>query len=147
MKKAMLLKIFLILLPAMAVLLATTGDSVIVFDTAAKTTESYSYFSLIPQGTLKVCTPLAALLAVAATVLAVAFVVTGKRLCLGGVIGTGFASAVAATAPILMQGDVVVVPNAFFPILVLADCVLAYYMMKKTAEKTQEKPAIRLGDR
>ena len=77
MKKKTLMKVFLALLPAMAVLLATTKDSVKVFDTTAGTVENYSYFDLLPVENMQMLLPLAALLAVAAFVLAVFHIVRG----------------------------------------------------------------------
>ena len=60
MKKNVLMKVFLVLLPAMAVVLATTRDSVKVFDTSAGTVESYSYFSILPVQNMQMITVLAA---------------------------------------------------------------------------------------
>ena len=62
MKKKALVKSLLILLPVLAVGLATTMDSVIVFDAAAGITSYYSYFDLIPVTSLQNLPPLAGLL-------------------------------------------------------------------------------------
>ena len=96
MKKNVLIKVFLVLLPAMAVLLATTGDSVKVYDISAGTVENYSYFDLLPVQNLQMITVLAALLAAAALVLALVYVIFRKQQCLKGVFYTACASSCAA---------------------------------------------------
>ncbi len=143
--KNRLIKIFLILLPVMAVLLATTGDSVTVYDTVAKTTASYSYFALIDVGTLQMCTPLAGILAIVTALTAVAFAVTGKPGCVKAVFWMAFLSATVAMVPVLSRGDVLVVPNALFAILMLCTCIPATMAKKNPADRTKEKTGPRLG--
>lgn len=144
MKKNVLMNVFLILLPAMAVLLATTSDSVTVVDSLTKTTETYSYFDLIPDLSTQMCMPLAALLAVAATVLAVLHVATAKPWCVQGLYWVAFLSATAAVIPILARGETMVLPNVGLPILMLIDCLLAGILKKKPEDKKAEKSAPRL---
>ncbi len=144
MKKTVLLKIFLILLPGLAVLLATTEDSVTVFDSVAQTTEYYSYFDLVPVTVVQLCTPLAALLAVAATILAVLFVVLGKMWCIKGMFWTAFLSAVVSSLPLLMRTEVIVVPTVFFTILMGVACLFAYSVQKKPGKLVKEKTGARL---
>lgn len=136
MKKKVLMKLFLVLLPAMAVLLATTGDSVKVYDIPAGTVQNYSYFSLLPVTNLQVVTPLAAILAVAALVLALIYIIAGKQWCVKGVFYTACASACAAAIPNLIRGDVMVIPNVVFPILMAVLAVLSNMVTKKPEEKT-----------
>ena len=92
MKKNVLRNVFLILLPAMSVLLAAATDSVTVFDTVTGEVSAYSYFSMVPVANLQMCTPLAAMIAVAATALAVGIVATGKSWCVKGLFWTAFAA-------------------------------------------------------
>ena len=98
MKKATLVRSLLILLPVLAVGLATTVDSVMVYDSVAGTTEYYSYFDPIPVGSLQMLPPLAATLAVISGILAAIFL--GKKragmLKASGI--AAFASAAAASA-------------------------------------------------
>ncbi len=143
--KHTMLKIFMILLPVMALLLATTGDSVTVFDPAAKTTASYSYFDLIPEATLQFCTPLAAMLSIAAGILGVIFAFNGKLWASQGVLWSAFASATLAVVPVLIRGDVLVVPNALFSILMLLACVPAFLVKKLPADGKKVAKAPRLG--
>lgn len=62
MNKQRILKLLLIALPVMAVGLATTVDSVMVFDSSAGSVQYYSYFSLIPGLGVQMVVPLAAIL-------------------------------------------------------------------------------------
>jgi len=141
-KKKVLMKVFLVLLPAMAVLLATTRDSVKVYDVSAGTVEAYSYFSVLPVQNMSMITVLAAMLAVVALVLALAFVITNKPGCLKGVFYTACASTCAAAAPNLLRQAVMVVPNVMLPILMAVLGFLAY-----TAGKSKEATPVgpRLG--
>jgi hypothetical protein len=141
-KKKVLMKVFLPLLPAMAALLATTGDSVTVYNIPAGTVHKFSYFSLAPASNLQICALLAAVLAVVALVLALAYVKAGKQWCLKGVFYTACASTCAAACPPLIRGDMIVVPNALFPILMAVLGFLAYTAGKK-ADKVTVGP--RLG--
>ncbi len=144
MKKKLLMKVFLPLLPAMAVLLATTGDSVAVYDIPAGTVRVYSYFSILPVANLQMITPLAAMLAVAALIMALVYVFAHKQWCIRGVFYTACASTCAAAYPNLVRGDIMVVPNVVFPILMAALCFLANTARKQPSEK----PAgARLGNR
>ena len=135
MKKKVLMKVFLVLLPAMAVLLATTGDSVKVYDIPAGTVESYSYFDLLPVQNLQMITVLAAMLAVAALVLALIYVITNKQGCLKGVFYAACASTCAAAAPNLLRQNVMVVPNVMLPILMVVLCFLAHAAGKSKENK------------
>lgn len=135
MKKNVLMKVFLILLPAMAVLLATTEDSVKVFDTAAGTVETYSYFDLLPVSNLQMITVLAAMLAMAALVLALIYVFAQKQGCLKGVFISACASTCVAAAPNLLRQDVMVMPNVLLPILMLVLAFLAHVAGKQPEEK------------
>ena len=145
MKKNVLGNVFLILLPAMSVLLAAATDSVTVFDTVTGEVSAYSYFSMVPVANLQMCTPLAAMIAVAATALAVGFVVAGKHWCVKGLFWTAFASTVFATIPIITRGDVLVIPHVGLPLMMFIDCIIAYAMMKKPQEQTGKKKAPRLN--
>lgn len=143
MKKNVLRKVFLVLLPAMAVMLATTQDSVAVYDIPAGTVETYSYFSILPVANLQMITPLAAMLAVVACALAVGYVVTGKQWCIQGVLYAACVSTCAAACPNLIRGDIMVMPNVVFPVLMAVLCFLAHMARKQPDEKPA---AARLGN-
>ena len=144
MKKSVLMKVFLILLPTMAVLLATTGDSVQVVDSQNGTVQVYSYFSAIPVGKLTMCTPLAAILAVVSTILGVIFVAWHKDWSARAIHWVALLSSIAAVAPILLRGEIIVLPNPLFPILMMVQWGLASVINKKPETLTVETVAKRL---
>ncbi|MBQ8835383.1 MAG: hypothetical protein IJ001_10765 [Oscillospiraceae bacterium] len=136
MKKETLMKILLVLLPILAVGLATTTDSVTVYDPAAGTTEYYSYFELLPVGSFQMITPLAAILSAASGLLAGAYAAAKKEGLLKGIVGVSFCSATLAALPIMLSADVKILPNVGLPIFMVIQLFLAYYMLKKP--KTEE---------
>lgn len=144
MKKQTLLKLFLILLPVLAVGLATTGNSVTVFDSQTGTTAYYSYFDLLPVATMRMVTPLAGILSILAGGFAIGSVVSKQSWCRKTVKWLSIAAATVAVLPILVRGDVLVVPNVGFPIFMGAEWILAWIMDKKPGEKTAEQSGPRL---
>ena len=147
MKKTIFLKSMLILFPILAVGLATTVDSVMVFDTLTGTTSYFSYFDPVPVANLQMLPPLAAMLCVISGVLAAVYLGKDKKGCLKASGYAAGASAVAATIPIAIQGDVLVVPNVVLPICMLAQYAVAYYMGKQAQKEEANKKAPRLKKR
>ncbi len=139
MNKTLMQKLFLILLPVMAVALATTGDSVTVFDPATGNTITGSYFALIPEtGNLQILPPVAGILAVAALVLAIYYMVKTQAKLLRGIVWTALLSASAAALPIGLAEGIVVVPHVVLPLLMCAQAGLAYFVSKQPQEKKVE---------
>ena len=144
MKKTVMTKLVLLLLPLAALALAITGNSVKIYDTAAKTVQNYSYFSLLPVENMQMLTPLAAMLAVVTLVLAVIYMIAEKRWCVQGIRYTAALSTCAAAAPNLIRGDILVMPNVLLPILMAVVFVVANLVRKKPEEKpTGERLALR----
>lgn len=138
MNKTIMQKLFLILLPVSAVGLANAGDSVTVFDSVAPVYGSY--FDLIPEaGNCQILPPIAGMLAVACVVLGIAYMVKGKPGMLKGILWVSILSAAAASVPIALRGETIVVPNVLFPILMCCQAGLSYVMGKqlKKAEPNQ----------
>ena len=135
MNKQRILKLLLIALPVMAVGLATTVDSVMVFDSGAGSVQYYSYFSLIPGLGVQMVVPLAAILCIVCTVLAVAAVALKRAGCVIAVKWTAFAAATAAVVPVLLRGAIVVVPNVLLPMLMAAEFVTAFFLNKSKASE------------
>ncbi|MBR6594999.1 MAG: hypothetical protein IKK72_00240 [Oscillospiraceae bacterium] len=135
MKKNVMVKLVLLLLPVMAVVLATTGNSVKVFDITTETVQSYSYFTALPVENMQMLTPLAAMLAVVTLVLAVIYMIAEKRWCVQGIRYTAALSTCAAAAPNLIRRDVLVMPNVLLPILMAVVFVVANIVRKKPEEK------------
>ena len=143
MKKQLIQKIFLILLPILAVGLATTADSVAIYDTQAGTAVYCSYFDALDTEGLQMLTPLAAILSLASGFLGAAYMATKKTWCLKGIVGTAFCAATLAVVPVLFRGDILIVPNVGVPIFMMAHCLLAYYMLKKPqAEEPKKAPRL-----
>jgi len=129
------------LMPILAVGLATTMDSVMVFDSAAGTTEYYSYFDLIPNSNFAMLMPLSAILSLVCGILAAVLIVKKKHGVLKGIVGCAFCAATFAVLPIMLKGEVVVFPNVGLPIFMMVDCFVAYMMLKnpQTEEETKHK--------
>ena len=147
MKKQALLKAFLLLLPILAVGLATTVDSVTVFDSVTGETQYYSYFDLLPVENQQIVTPLAAILSLVSGLLAAVYLAAKKPWSLKGTGYTAFAAAIMAVIPILIRGDMLVIPNVGLPIFMLAEYVVSYVIAKQPQEEPQSKKAPRLKKR
>lgn len=146
MKKQKIMKLFLILLPILAVGLATTGDSVMVFDPQTGSTDYYSYFTPLEVGSFQMITPLAAVLSLVSGILAAVYMVFKKNGLLKGIVGVSFCSATLAVLPILMPAEVKIMPNVGLPIFMMAQLFLAYILLKEP-QVQEEKKAPRLDRR
>lgn len=139
MKKQTLLKSLLILLPILAVGLATTPDSVIVFDSVSGAVEYYSYFEPIPVTNLQMLPSLAAMLSLVSGILAAIWMVKKKAWCLKGIVGVAMASACAAVIPTVQQATFKAVPNVGLPIFMIINCLVAYHFLKHPEKKEEKK--------
>lgn len=139
MKKLDWKKISLVLLPILSVGLATTVDSVMVFDSVAGTTEYYSYFDLIPNSNFAILMPLAAILSIVCGILAAVLIVRKNPKFLKGIVGCAFCAATFAVLPIMLKGNVMVFPNVGLPIFMMVECLLSYMMMKKPQLEDETK--------
>lgn len=144
MKKQAFLKSFLILLPVLAVGLATTGDSVVVLDTQTGSVEHYAYFDMLPLETVAAIPALAGTLSGLAGILGIMHFANRKGWCLKGILWVSLFSACAASIPIVMQGVVRVMPNVGLPVFMLVNCLIAHILLKDS-EKAVGKKAPRLG--
>ena len=144
MKKRAILKSLLILLPILAVGLATTGDSVLVFDVHSGVTEYFSYFDLIPVTNLQMLPPLAAMLSLVAGIVGAVYLVKKKDWCLKVIFWTSLAAACAASVPTVTQGDIKVVPNVGLPLFMVINWLVASYIQKHPEKKEEKKSARRL---
>ncbi len=147
MKKQTLIKSLLVLLPVLAVGLATTTDSVTVFDTLAGTTEYYSYFDPIPVTSLQMLPPLAATLCVISGILAAVYLGKKSMRCLKASGYVAFAAAAVASIPIMVRGDVLVIPNMGLAVFMLIHYLVAYLVAKMPQENKNGKKAPRLKKR
>ena len=147
MKKQMLINILLILLPVLAVGLASTVDSVTVFDTVSGTLAHCSYFEPAPVEKLQMLPALAAVLSLISGVLAAVYVGKKSGRCLKAAGYAAFASAMAACIPILIRGDVLVIPNVGLPVFMMGQYLVTRFAGKLPEEKTTDRKAPRLKKR
>lgn len=147
MKKINWKNVILILMPVLSVGLATTMDSVMVFHSAAGTTEYYSYFELIPGSNFAILMPLAAILSLVCGILAAIMIVKKNPKMLKGIVACSFFAATFAVLPILLKGEVVVFPNVGLPIFMMVDCLVSYTILKNPQPEQLTKPQHRLKAR
>ena len=140
MKKETLMDGLLIGLPAVAIVLASGEKSVRILERATKITTYQSYFDLLPESCFQLSTVLAMGLAIFALIFGIVHMVTKDVKWYKSIYLLTFASVFAAEIPTLMQGELLVLPNILVPILLIADCAIAYSRMKKP--DTQEKKKV-----
>ena len=141
MKKTIILKAVLFLLPVLAVGLATTVNSVTVFHTLTGQTEYFSYFNELPVENLKLVTPLTALLAFLSGVLAVAYIASKRPSFLKAAGYVALASSCLAAVPMMLREEVLVIPNVGLPIFMVREYLVAYMLEKD--EKAKEKKILK----
>ena len=138
MKKQTLVKSLLILLPVLAVGLATTADSVIVFNSETGVTEYFSYFASEPAAQVQMLLPVAAMLCLASGICGAVYLVKKKEWSLKAILWTSLLAACAASVPTVMQGTVKVVPNVGLPIFMIINWLAAGHI-QKNSDKSEEK--------
>lgn len=139
MKKRALLKSCLILLPVLAVGLATAMDSVVVYNSLTGETRYFSYFAAEPVAQVQLLLPVAAMLCLAGGVCGAVYLVKKKEWALKAIVWTSLIAACAASVPTVTQGDVKVVANVGFPIFMLINWLVASYIQKHPEKKEEKK--------
>ena len=144
MRKQVLIKSVFLLLPVLALGLATTKDSVMVFDPAAGSTGYFSYFDQLPVAQFQLLLPLVGTLCAVVGILAVIYLVTGKNRFLRVSCYTALVAAAMAVLPMVIAADVKVVPNVGVPVLMFVHYLLAYHWSGDGQKELQEKEGRRL---
>ena len=144
MNKKVLLLTLLVVLPVLAVVLATTGDSVMLFDTVTRETQYFAYFDILPVAKLSMITVLAGLLAAACGIAAAVYMAKKKKSALKAAGYLALAAAALAAIPNVMRDQVLVIPNVLFPILLLLEYAVTYYLGKEKPEEKEKKKHERL---
>ena len=144
MKKDKWMKIALLLLPLLTVAVASAAASVTVFD--GVNTAYYSWHQVVDQSSFGWCAPVAVVMNYVVFVLAMVYFLKKKDWCLTGIFYIAFAAACVAVLPIVIPGDVKVIPNVMGVIFLMAESLLAKVMMKKQPE-TPVKNGRRLANR
>lgn len=144
MRKQVLIKSVFLLLPMLALGLATTGDSVMVFDPAVGSTEYFSYFDQLPVAQFQLLLPLVGMLCAVVGILAVIYLITGKNRFLRVSCFTALVAAAMAVLPMVIAADVKVVPNVGVPIMMFVHYLLAYHWSGEGKKELQEEKGRRL---
>ena len=131
MNKKRLKTVFLVLLPVFAVGMAMSANSVMMYDDTQEKVTVSSYFALLPEGTFRVSTALAGILACLSGGLAITYLLSKKEGVVKAILYTALAGATMAVMPYLIQGDILVVPNVGVPILLIAQAAVAYFIPEK----------------
>lgn len=141
MKNQKLYRGALIVLPVLAMMVAGSANSVMVYSAAVETTAYCSYLTLIEDITTGICLPMAALCCGVGITLGVVYCVGKKEKWLKMIFGVSFAAALLAVLPILMEKDVKILPNVMVPIAMSANCLIAYVLdhKPKTVEKKKDR--------
>lgn len=147
MKKKVILKALLVVFPILAVGLATTVNSVTVFNTVSGETQYFSYFDVLPIANLQMITPLAALLAALSGIVAAVYMATKRHALLKIVSYAALASAVVAVIPIVLREEILVIPNVGLPIFMMVEYCIGYFLGKEDPEKAVKGKNTRLKKR
>lgn len=139
MKKKVFVQSLLILLPVLSVGLATTQDSVTVFDTVSGLTQHYSYFDLVPVSNLQMLPPLAALCSAVSGILAAVYLVKKNPGFLKASGYAAIASASVASILTVMREAVLVIPNVGLPIFMVIHFFCCRTLPKLVAAEKPEK--------
>ena len=145
MKKQTIQKIVLLAMPLLVVLIASSSTGVMVFDGERMT--YFSWMEIVPGSDLGWCAPVAALMNYVLFGLAVVYALFGKAFCLRSIFLLSLAAACIAVLPIVVQGDVKIIPNAFGAIFLCAQCIAARVVLSGGAEQSENRPAQKLRAR
>ena len=138
MKKQNIVKALLILMPVLAVGLATTMNSVTVLDPATGAAEYYSYFDMLPVQNQSMVPVLAAVLALLSGILAAFYLGKKNGKCLKASGYVAFVSASVACIPIVFRGEQIVIPNVGLPIFMMIHYAVARYAEKMPEEASRK---------
>lgn len=138
MKKKTGMNIALLLLPLMAVGMAISPTSVTVIRGQEI---AYTSFAQAVEGSyVGWCAPVALLLAYALFGMAVIYGLTKKELWLRLIRNVAFAGTFLAAVPILVQGEVIVIPHVLVAILLGILWAVAWYAVKTGGKPETKEP-------
>ncbi len=136
--KKLKIDIILLILPLLTVLVVSNPSSVTIFD--GENTWYLSWMTLVSDSAWGWCAPVAGLANYLLFGLAVLYLVTKKQHWLKAVLTVGFAAVCVAALPIVVQSDVKIVPNVLGVILIAAEAVAAYLILKRPSDQDQKGP-------
>lgn len=142
--KTVFTKILLAVLPFMAAILATTGDSVRIVNTLTGEMTTASYFEVLPSGSLQMAPHMAGICAVLAIAFAAIFLGAKKDWALKWTKWASFCGACFAVLPMFVKGETLMVPNVGVPILLMLEFLLAAAAKKMDLRSEKQKHGPRL---
>ena len=142
--KKKITKILLCMLPLMALILATTGDSVHLVNMTTGEKIAGSYFTMLGDSPVAVCPVLAATCSVVSFVAAVIWLYVKKYGVLRVSCWASFAGACLAVFPMEGRGQFMLLPNVLFPILLMFHFILCAFSKKMNLETKEEPQGNRL---
>ena len=138
MKKQTLILIALILIPLIAVAIAISPGSVMVFQNQTLTTMSFA--EPLEGVDFGWCAPVALILTYVLFAAVVIYALTKKQLVLRIVRGVGFVAMSLVALPIIARSEVLIVPNAFVGMLLAAHWLISHFTLRSMNPKQEEKP-------
>lgn len=143
MKKKAILTRLMYVLPLLVVFVALSPSGVTVFD--GENTVSYTWFQPVTNSSVGWCATVSGLLNYVLFALAVVYGLTKKTWCVRGIRNVAFVAGCIAAAPNLVRADIMVLPNVFGALLLLADAAVAFTILKDPlAEETARLPGKQL---
>jgi hypothetical protein len=137
-KKQTLILIALILIPLIAVAIAISPGSVMVFQNQTLTTISFA--EPLEGVDFGWCAPVALILTYVLFAAVVIYALTKKQPVLRIVRGVGFVAMSLVALPIIVRSEVLIVPNAFVGMLLAAHWLISHFTLRSMNPKQEEKP-------
>jgi hypothetical protein len=137
-KKQTLILIALILIPLIAVAIAISPGSVMVFQNQTLTTISFA--EPLEGVDFGWCAPVALILTYVLFAAVVIYALTKKQTVLKIVRGVGFVAMSLVALPIIVRSEVLIVPNAFVGMLLAAHWLISHFTLRSMNPKQEEKP-------
>ena len=135
--KKLKMDFLLLIVPLVTVLVISNPSGVTIFD--GEHTWYLSWMTVVSDSAWGWCAPVAGLCNYVLFGLALLYLVTKKQAWLRAIFGVGFAAVCIAVMPIVVQSEVKIVPNVLGVLLLAAETVMAYVILKRPAEGEQKK--------
>ena len=144
MNKKTIMKILLFAVPFMAFVFATTNNSVQLVNTLTGETQYGSYFTMLGESAAAICPFLAALCSISAMVFSALYLFRKKKGFLKTTTWSGFAGACIAVIPVAARGEVLLLPNVIFPILMMIHFFICAFSKNLKLDEKDENHGPRL---
>ena len=145
--KKIITKIMLFVLPFMAVVLSTTGDSVQLIKMADGSKITGSFFVMLNDSTLAILPMLAATCGIVSCIAAALYLILKKKGIFKVTCWASFAGACLSVIPVAVRGESLLLPNVAFPILLFAHFIVCAFSKNMDLSKKDEPQGRRLERR